>query len=274
MRSGKGTQVTTAVLLAAGTGTRLQPLTDDAPKCLTEVGGIPILERLVRCLSERGFVRLIVVVGYLGDCIREHLERHARGLSVEVIVNPLYETTNNIYSLWLARDHVREPFLLVESDIVFDSWLLREMVVPDRIAVARFHPWMRGTTVTLDGSDRLVAFHVGAGAPPPGGARPAADAHKTVNMYSFSMATWRKALARLDRRVSDNRTGDFYEVVFADMAADGDFALDAVRFDRGRWYEIDTLDDLREAERLFPAAGTLNYVEPRIPQPLSSGLDQ
>ncbi len=248
MRSGKGTQVTTAVLLAAGTGTRLQPLTDDAPKCLTEVGGVPILGRLVRCLSERGFVRLIVVVGYLGDCIREYLKRYAGDLSVEFIVNPLYETTNNIYSLWLARDHVREAFLLIESDIVFDSCLLAEMVVPDRIAVARFRPWMRGTTVTLDGSGRVVAFQDG------GGARPLTDAYKTVNIYSLSMATWRKALVRLDRRVSDNKTGDFYEVVFAGMAADGDLTFDAVRFDSARWYEIDTLDDLREAELLFSAA--------------------
>ncbi len=266
MRSGKGTQVTTAVLLAAGTGTRLQPLTNDAPKCLTEVCGVPILGRLVRCLSERGFVRLIVIVGYLGDCIREYLKRYAGDLSVEFIVNPLYETTNNIYSLWLARDHVREPFLLIESDIVFDSCLLAEMVVPDRIAVARFRPWMSGTTVTLDGSGRVVAFQAGAEA------CPVTDTYKTVNIYSLSMATWRKTLARLDRKVSDNRTGDFYEVVFAELAADGDLALDAVHSDPGRWYEIDTLDDLREAERLFSTAGALD--ESQTLQPLSSGQDR
>ena len=93
--------------------------------------------------------------------------------------------------------------------------------------------------------------------------------YKTVNIYSLSMATWRKALARLDRRVSENRTGDFYEIVFAELVADGDIPFDAVHFDSGRWHEIDTLDDLRAAERLFSTAAAIGA--PEMPQPSSSG---
>ena len=69
----KNNRITTAVLLAAGTGSRLQPLTDDMPKCLTEVSGISILERLTNCLIYHGFKRLIVVVGHRDDCIRGFL---------------------------------------------------------------------------------------------------------------------------------------------------------------------------------------------------------
>ena len=129
-----GTQrITTALLLAAGTGSRLQPLTHAAPKCLTEVNGTTILERLVGSLRELGFKRLIVVVGYLDNCIREALTSVAKDLTIEFVSSPRYRTTNNIYSLWMSRKAICEPFLLVESDLVFDEVLLEEMLEPDRI---------------------------------------------------------------------------------------------------------------------------------------------
>ena len=116
--------ITTALLLAAGAGTRLQPLTDNSPKCLTEVHGIPILKRLVSCLVEEGFRRLVVVVGYRDGQIRDYLERNACGLVIDFVDCRKFATTNNIYSLWLARDEIREPFVLIESDLIFDSHLL------------------------------------------------------------------------------------------------------------------------------------------------------
>jgi len=81
-------RVSTALLLAAGTGSRLQPLTDDTPKCLTMVNGKTILERL------------IMVVEYLDHCIREYLSNLNTDLSIEYVSNPRYRTTNNIYSLY------------------------------------------------------------------------------------------------------------------------------------------------------------------------------
>jgi hypothetical protein len=72
--------VTTALLLAAGRGTRLRPLTDDSPKCLTEVCGIPILGRLLTCWVREGFKRLVVVVGHHGDKIRAYLDLHGHGI--------------------------------------------------------------------------------------------------------------------------------------------------------------------------------------------------
>jgi len=94
--------ITTALLLAAGTGIRLQPLTLTVPKCLTEVGGVPILERLVNNLKAQGFERLIVVIGHLGDQIQEFLQQHSDDMRIDYIINPDYRTSNNIYSLWLA----------------------------------------------------------------------------------------------------------------------------------------------------------------------------
>ncbi len=237
-------QVTTALLLAAGAGTRLLPRTNGFPKCLTEVCGIPILGRLISCLVEEGFERLVVVVGHRGDQIREYLDLHACGLEIHWIDCRKYATTNNIYSLWLARKYIRAPFVLIESDLVFDSRLLGLMRVNNRIAVARFRSHMHGTTVSFDESGRVEAFAVGA-------ANGARRAYKTVNLYSLSLPLWREVVRRLEQRIKAGQVHDFYEVIFAEMAAEGLLPLEAVSFDDGRWCEIDTPDDLLAAEQLF-----------------------
>ncbi len=237
--------ITTALLLAAGAGGRLQPLTDNCPKCLTEVRGVPILGRLVSCLLAQGFSRLVVVVGYRDEQIRDYLESQAFGLAVHFVDCREYATTNNIYSLWRAREHIREPFVLIESDLVFDSHLLGLMRVRDRIAIARFQSPMLGTTVSIDEFGRIISFRVGADPYVPG------LGHKTVNLYSLSTETWREVVRRLDRRIAAGKVHDYYEVVFAEMVAEGLLTLESVNFDQGRWCEIDTLEDLRAAERLF-----------------------
>ena len=120
--------VTTALLLAAGMGSRLFPLTHNAPKCLTMVSGMSILERLISNLSQHGFKRLVVVTGHLENHIREFLGTQVGNIKIDYIFSPLYKTTNNIYSLWMARKIINEPFLLLESDLVFDESLLDEML--------------------------------------------------------------------------------------------------------------------------------------------------
>ncbi len=234
--------VTTALLLAAGAGTRL--LTNSYPKCLTEVCGIAILGRLLSCLVEEGFERLVVVVGHRGEQIRDYLDSHASGLEIHCIDCREYATTNNIYSLWLAREHIRAPFVLIESDLVFDSRLLGLLRASNRIAVARFRPPMHGTTVSFDDSGRVEAFAVGT----LNGAR---RAYKTVNLYSLSLPLWQEVGRRLEQRIASGRVHDYYEVVFADMAYEGLLPFRAVHFDDGRWCEIDTPEDLVAAEQLF-----------------------
>jgi len=239
-------QIKTALLLAAGTGSRLQPLTDDSPKCLTEINETTILERLICNLRACKFERLVVVVGYLDSCVRDFLDSLASGLTIEYVHSAKYRTTNNIYSLWEARHAIREPFLLLECDLVFDDLLLSKMLSPDRIAVSHTLPWMNGTTVLLDRSRRVTRFHMG-------GDRPLDElTYKTVNMYSFSRLSWQRVARRLEQHVSAGRINRYYETVFAEMVADGKLTFEAVFFDNRRWYEVDTLEDLCAAERLFP----------------------
>jgi choline kinase len=241
-----GTPVRTAVLLAAGTGSRLSPLTDSTPKCLVEVNGIPILERLIRSLRSHGFKRLVVVVGHLSEVIQNYLGSRYDDIEITYIASPRYKTTNNIYSLWLAGKVIDEPFLLIESDLVFQPALLKPMLQPDRIAVSKMLPWMNGTTVTLDERQQLDTFCLGTAS------HNDASHFKTVNIYSFSRSTWQSIWERLDRHIAAKKVKGYYESVFAELVAEENLTFAPVFFDADRWYEIDTLEDLSAAEKMFP----------------------
>jgi len=246
-------RITTALLLAAGTGSRLLPLTKKAPKCLTLVNDTSILERLIKSLNQNGFNRLVVVTGHLENCIRNFLETRAGNLTIEYVFSPLYKTTNNIYSLWMARDIINEPFLLIESDLIFDPSLLSEMLYPDRIAIAKMKPWLNGSTVTINASNRINAFHSDA-------ADGSGEIHyKTVNIYSLSVTSWHRVVEKLNQFIDSGRVNDYYEKVFRQLVIEKKLSLEAVFFDDKPWYEIDTAEDLASAEKLFPSKTRLPF---------------
>ena len=238
-------RVTTALLLAAGIGSRLYPLTRNEPKCLTIVNAMSILERLISSLNQHGFKRLVVITGHLENHIRDFLGNQAGDIKIDYIFSPLYKTTNNIYSLWMAREIINEPFLLLESDLVFDESLLDDMLYPDRIAVAKMQPWMDGTCVTINQSQQVKAFWAG------NAYSFGAIKYKTVNIYSISLNSWHCIVKKLDQHISEGKVNDYYETVFAEMIADGSLFFKIVSFDGKPWYEIDTIEDLVEAEKLF-----------------------
>lgn len=239
-------RITTALLLAAGTGSRLFPLTKNSPKCLTLVNEKSILERLINNLKKQGFTRLVIVTGYEKECIMDFLGSKSGNLSIEYINSPLFRTTNNIYSLWMARNIIDEPFVLFESDLVLNTSLLDEMVFPDRMAVALMQPWLNGTTVSLNKQNQVTQFQKGT-----------TDSYsdiryKTVNIYSFSLSSWRAIVKKLNQYISEGNVNCYYETIFSEMIDDKSLSLESVSFDHKPWYEIDTIHDLAEAEKLFP----------------------
>lgn len=261
-------RVTTALLLAAGTGSRLQPFTDAIPKCLVEINGIPIIERLIDNLCDNDFKRLVIVVGYMDHRIRRFVNEYTGDLNIELIFNPVFQTTNNIYSLWLARNQIRESFLLVESDIVFEPIHLEGLLYPNKAALSPLQPWMNGTTITIDSLNRVQSFNMGGN-----GYREGAD-YKTVNMYSFSSSTWRKVIERLELYISSGKVNEYYEVVFKEMIADGSLSMDAVFFDPDSWYEIDTPADLKNAERILMSAKSAIFAPAFFPEAAPSGKQE
>lgn len=221
-------------------------MTEALPKCLTEVNGVTILERLISSLNACNIDRLIVVVGHLENCIRDYLKNLNCGLQIEYVCNEKYNTTNNVYSLWVAQDLINEAFLLIECDLIFDEELLENMVKPDRIAVSEIQPWMNGTTVSLDSLNQVIQFHSGVD-------QTSSDVfYKTVNMYSFSLSSWNHVKRRVEKCISHGRVNEYYEVALAELVAEEKIRFKAIFFDDEKWDEIDTLEDLRRAEQLFP----------------------
>ncbi|RUT79665.1 phosphocholine cytidylyltransferase family protein [Ancylomarina longa] len=239
-------RISTALLLAAGTGSRLFPLTKSSPKCLTLVNEKSILERLIINLKKQGFTRLVIVTGYEKECIMDFLGSHSGNLTIEYINSPLYRSTNNIYSLWMARNIINEPFVLFESDLVLNTSLLDEMVFPDKMAIAKMQPWLNGTTVSVNKQNQVTQFHEGT-----------TDTYsdiryKTVNIYSFSLSSWQAIVKRLNAYISEGNVNCYYETVFSEMIDNKSLSFESVLFDHKPWYEIDTIHDLAEAEKLFP----------------------
>ena len=176
-----------AIILAAGMGRRLGELTRHNTKCMVRVNGEPLIDRLLNQLAPLGLERVVIVIGYEGEKLRNHIgDRYADRLKIEYITNPVYATTNNIYSLALAKEYLcADDTLLIESDLIFDSRMLRMIIDdshPNLALVARYQSWMDGTMVTIDEDDNIVNFV-------PKKAFNYADIdsyYKTVNIYKFS----------------------------------------------------------------------------------------
>ena len=175
-----------AIILAAGMGKRLKQLTRNNTKCMVKVGGVPLINRTLRQLDSLDLSRIIIVTGYEGQKLRDHIATLDVKTPVCFIDNPIYDKTNNIYSLALASEYlVAEDTLLLESDIIFEDSVLRCLVEDERESlalVAKYESWMDGTCVKLSEHDDIEAMIPGSKF----SFRDTSDYYKTVNLYKFS----------------------------------------------------------------------------------------
>ena len=119
--------------MAAGTASRLRPLTEHTPKSLLNIGERPLLQRSMDALIENGVREFVIVTGYLHEQIEEFVKKtYGASISVRFIHNEVYDSTNNIYSLWLARPEAEnEDFLLLDSDLLYDPKIVGEVLKCD-----------------------------------------------------------------------------------------------------------------------------------------------
>ncbi len=168
-------------------GRRLGDFTKENTKCMVPVNGVRLIDRMLKQLERLDLRRLIVVVGYQAENLMKHIGNNYKGaLPVEFVANPVFDKTNNIYSLSLAKEQLQEDdTLLVESDLIFSDRLLETIVSdkrPNIALVAKYETWMDGTMVQIDGEGNILNFV-------PKKAFDYADAdqyYKTVNIYKFS----------------------------------------------------------------------------------------
>lgn len=246
-----------ALLLAAGMGRRLGPLTRDKTKCLITLHGRTLLERSMDALADVAVDRFVLVIGFGGDAVRGLIGPSYRGIPVAYVTNPDYAVTNNIWSLHKARElFAEDDTLLLESDLVYDPSVLSRVIgstEPNLAVVARYQPWMDGTMVTLDDDGHIASFipkrHlVDSGF---------SSYYKTVNIYKFSKHFIQNSyLPFLEAYVKAAGRNEYYEQVLGVISGLDHQQLAALPLTTEHWYEIDDLQDYDIAETLFAPTDT------------------
>ena len=234
-------------------GTRLRPLTDSRPKCLVEVHGKPILTHQLESLAKAGVAECVLVTGYLSNQARGHFGGQFRGVEISYVENERYDETNNLYSLWLAIKEFDDDIILLEGDLVFEEVLLEQLLnSPYRnvAVVDRYQPFMDGTVILPEGRvSKTMVLKKDQGAD-----FDYSRALKTVNIYKLSGKDLsHQIIPELSRYVVEGKTAQYYEAVLADLVSRGVFELSILRTADTKWAEIDTIEDLELAEKLFPA---------------------
>lgn len=243
-----------AIILAAGMGRRLGEYTRDNTKCMLPVNGVRLIDRVLGQLSQLGLSRVVIVVGYKGQNLIDYIgHRYDDRLKIEYVNNPIYDKTNNIYSLSLAKDKLQEDdTLLIESDLIFDDSLFRMILdnpYPNLALVDKYETWMDGTMVRIDEDNNIVNF-----IPKKAFKYKDVDSYyKTVNIYKFSREfSQNKYVPFLDAYSKALGNNEYYEQVLRVITLLDNAELKALPITNGaKWYEIDDVQDLDIAETLF-----------------------
>lgn len=234
-------------------GRRLGDLTKGHTKCMVEVNGVTLIDRVIKQLSRLNLSRLVLVVGYKGKELKEYIGNRYDGMiKIEYVENPIYDKTNNIYSLALAKDLLCEDdTLLLESDLIFEDSMLDILIShpdPNLALVARYESWMDGTMVRIDQDCNIVNFV-------PKAAFRYEDVdvyYKTVNIYKFSKEFSQKEYVPfLDAYSKVMGNNEYYEQVLRVITMVHNSTLKALPVEGRKWYEIDDIQDLDIASAIF-----------------------
>lgn len=241
-----------AVILAAGMGKRLGELTKNNTKCMVKINGISLINRLLEQLSKLSLNKIIIVIGYEGEKLKNYLGYSYKTIEIEYIENPIYNKTNNIYSLYLAKEKLLEDdTILIESDLIFEDsifTLLEQSSYPNVAVVAKYESWMDGTMVRIDNENNIINFI-------PKKAFRYEDIalyYKTVNIYKFSKEFARNQyIPFLEAYIHALGNNEYYEQVLRVITILDNCNLKALILNNEKWYEIDDIQDLDIAETIF-----------------------
>ncbi|MCH5142255.1 MAG: aminotransferase class I/II-fold pyridoxal phosphate-dependent enzyme [Clostridiales bacterium] len=241
-----------AVILAAGMGKRLKDLTQDNTKCMVKVNGVTLIERTLRQLDRLNLSEIVIVVGYKKEGLKKFISTLKTATPIKFIENNVYDRTNNIYSLYLAKDELlKEDVLLLESDLIYEDSVLKCLIEDERETLAlvdKYESWMDGTCVKLGADDVIESFIPGKKFV----FDDISNYYKTVNIYKFSkhfsQTHYVPFLEAYSKALGNN---EYYEQVLRVITMLDDPAIRAKRLQGQRWYEIDDIQDLDIASSIF-----------------------
>lgn len=241
-----------AVILAAGMGKRLKELTKDRTKCMVEVNGVTLIDRMLHQIEAHKLSRIVIVVGYEGEKLIDYIETLDIKTPITYINNPIYDKTNNIYSLALAKDYLcSDDTLLFESDIIVEDSVIDLLLNDKRETLAlvdKYESWMDGTCVKLRDDDSIEAFVSRKDFK----FNETNEYFKTVNIYKFSRGfSQTHYVPFLDAYSKALGNNEYYEQVLRVITMLDEPAIRAKRLDGHLWYEIDDIQDLDIASSMF-----------------------
>lgn len=235
-----------AIILAAGIASRLRPLTDNTPKCLLKVGQKNILALTLDHIVANKIKDVIIVTGYLQEQITAFVNSHYPQLDVSFIYNEVYDSTNNIYSLWLTKEHMTgEDMLLMDSDIIFDEEIIRRLVHSPHancLALKRHAVGEEEIKVKVDSSGRIEQIGKTI--------LPSEALGESIGIEKFNAKLVSKLFAVLDQKIIlEKEVNIFYEAAFQDLMNAGEdiYVVDVTDC---TCMEIDTVDDLNLANQI------------------------
>ncbi len=241
-----------AIILAAGMGKRLKELTRDVTKCMVKVNGVTLIERTLSQLDELSLSRIVIVAGFGRQKLKEYVGGLSLATPVFYVDNEIYDKTNNIYSLYLAREYLaQEDTLLLESDIIFEPSVLKQLLdnpYPSLALVDRYAYWMDGTVVTLDREKNILRFIDKKEF----SYKETEQYYKTVNIYKFSREfSCSYYIPFLEAYCKALGHNEYYEQVLKVITLLRDPQIKGEPLNGEKWYEIDDAQDLDIAETMF-----------------------
>ena len=243
-----------ALILAAGYGRRLQPLTNEIPKCMVEINGTPLLMNALQSLSAIDVTEIGIVVGHKAEYIKSKIGNFfgEKRIPIHFFENSKYLETNNIYSLYKAIDFCDDEMMLLEADLFYNAKLLSELTKSDAdctILVSKFNKdRMDGTIVRSDDDSAVTELVLGKWQDEK---FDYSTANKTVNLYKFSKQFMQKYIQLIKWYVENVGTDSYYEKLLGSMIYLRDFDIKMVSVSENAWYEIDDIDDLNFVKSIF-----------------------
>lgn len=242
-----------AIILAAGMGKRLGEYTKDNTKCMLPVNGERLIDRTLTILCNQGIKKVTIVIGYKGKNLINYIgDRYSSMLDIEYVENPIYDKTNNIYSLSLAEDKmIEDDTLLFESDLIFEESIVEQLIktpYPNLALVAKWEYWMDGTVVRIDKDNNILDF----ASKEMFDFNKTQDYYKTINIYKFSKEFAKeKYIPFLHAYCQAWGNNEYYEQVLKVLTFLNRTDLKALPIHDEKWYEIDDVQDLDIAETIF-----------------------
>lgn len=237
-----------AVILAAGLAKRLRPLTDTTPKCLLDVRGKNLLHRTMENIISCGIKDFVFVTGYRENMIKDYLKNNFGNVNIDILTNSDYENNNNSYSLWMTKDYVKDGFILLDSDILFDAGIVTKLLA-DRhengAAVNVTHKLdEEQIKVRVDGEGRILEISKIV---------PIKEAvGESIGIEKFSRSFANEIYKILDRKIlKENNVNEFYEKTFEEIIERDDpgnsmYCVDVSEYE---CMEIDTVEDYYKAQK-------------------------